>query len=157
MHNLLNAFTCVVILFTCLVPLSACTTTAPVPNSPQPISVTTLSKASQSWNGSLLPAYQAGQPEVTILRIVIQPGVSLAWHKHPIINAGIVLNGQIRVESEQGEVKEFKQGETIIELVNHWHHGGNNGTEPAELIVFYAGTVGTPLSIARKTDPSPSH
>lgn len=41
------------------------------------ISVETLTKTSNSWDGTLLPPYQQGQPEVTILKITVQPGVEL--------------------------------------------------------------------------------
>ncbi len=137
--------------FVYLTLVSACagTTTKQAPVSLYPIVVTTLAKTENSWNGRVLPEYQSGQPEVTILRIVIQPGVTLDWHKHPIINAGIIISGKIRVESEQGDTMEFKQGDTIVELVNQFHHGINHGKVPAELIVFYAGSVGSPLSIAK--------
>ncbi len=146
------------IAFAYLTFLSACAnaTTKQAPVSLKPITVTTLAKTDKSWNGSVLPGYKSGQPKVTILRIVIQPGVTLDWHKHPIINAGFVVSGQIRVESEQGDTMEFKQGDTIVELVNQFHHGINHGKVPAELIVFYAGSVGLPLSIAKSTSqPQP--
>lgn len=31
-----------------------------------------------------------------------------------------------------------------------WHYGANHGTEPVELIAFYAGVKGTPITILQK-------
>jgi len=109
---------------------------------PVPISVTTMTKSTQSWNGSTLPAYPDGQPEVTILKIVIQPGVTLEWHKHPIINAGVLLSGELTVESAKQETLLLKAGDTIVELVEQWHHGINSGNVllsfmPASLTPHY--------------------
>ena len=131
-----------------LAAFSGCTTTQNH-STENPIAVTTLVKSTQSWNGSALPEYPDGQPEVTILRISLQPGAKVDWHKHPLINAGVVLSGSLLVETEQGERLELAAGDPIVEVVNQWHHGINTGSEPTELIVFYAGTADMPLSIKR--------
>ena len=52
-----------------------------------------------------------------------------------------------RVETEASWPS--REGESVVELVEEWHHGINDGREPAEVIVFYAGEVGTPLSVER--------
>jgi len=41
-----------------------------------------------------------------------------------------------------------KAGEPIVEVVNTLHYGINEGTVPAEIVVFYAGAAGTPISNA---------
>lgn len=112
--------------------------------------VITLVKTSESWNGALLPKYLEGQPEVTILKITIPPKTKLPFHKHPEINAGVVLKGELTVVSETNDTLRIKAGEPIVELVNTWHFGKNDGTEPVELIVFYAGVKGTPITILKE-------
>jgi quercetin dioxygenase-like cupin family protein len=52
------------------------------------VQVDALAKTSLSWDGSRLPNYPKGTPEVTILRIKIPPGAQLPLHKHSVINAG---------------------------------------------------------------------
>ena len=108
-----------------------------------------LVKASTSWNGSPLPAYKKGEPEITIQRITIPPKVRLPLHKHPVINAGVLLKGKLTVVTKTGEILHLKTGDPIIEIVNQWHYGKNEGTEPAEIIVFYAGAVGEPITIEK--------
>jgi quercetin dioxygenase-like cupin family protein len=109
----------------------------------------TLAKSSNSWDGSPLPDYPTGKPEVTILKITIQPGEQLPMHEHHVINAGVLLSGKLTVVTEEGSVLHLKAGEALIETVNKWHYGKNEGDTPAEIIVFYAGTPGVPLATTK--------
>jgi quercetin dioxygenase-like cupin family protein len=109
-------------------------------------SVETLARATTSWDGARLPAYPAGQPEVTLLRIRIPPGAELPLHRHPVINAGLMLRGELTVVTETGEKLRLQTGDAIIELVNTRHYGKNEGHETAEIVVFYAGSAGQPIT-----------
>ena len=111
------------------------------------VAVKELVKSSQSWDGETLPAYPAGQPRVTILRIAIPAGAELDMHKHPVINAGVLISGQLTVLTRSGKTLHLKAGDPIVEVVNTAHFGINQGSTPAEIIVFYAGTVDTPISV----------
>jgi quercetin dioxygenase-like cupin family protein len=108
-----------------------------------------LIKSTKSWDGQLLPAYETGTPEITILRIIIPPGCALPMHLHPVINAGVLLKGELTVTTESGEVLHLKPYDPIVEVVNKWHRGINEGDIPAEIIVFYSGVEGKPLSIKK--------
>jgi quercetin dioxygenase-like cupin family protein len=110
------------------------------------VQVEPLAKSVASWNGSVLPAYPTGQPEVTVLRYRIAPGARLPLHKHPFINAAVVLTGELTVVSQNGETLQLKAGDAAIELVDQWHYGHNRGAGPVELVVFYAGIEGQPLT-----------
>ncbi|MGH1384614.1 cupin domain-containing protein [Kordia sp.] len=118
-------------------------------NTVNKIEVTTLAKTTKSWNGAPLPNYSEGTPEVTILKIVIPPKTKLNWHKHPVINAGVLLKGELTVISKANDTLHLKAGEPIVELVNAWHYGENKGAEPAEIIVFYAGVEKTPITVLK--------
>ncbi|MBK1655126.1 cupin domain-containing protein [Allochromatium vinosum] len=109
------------------------------------VEVERLARSSQSWNGHPLPAYRPEQPEITLLRFRIAPGARLPLHQHPVINAGVLLSGELTVESKAGEILHLKAGEALIELVGELHFGYNAGTEPVDLIVFYAGNVEQPI------------
>jgi quercetin dioxygenase-like cupin family protein len=111
------------------------------------VRVDALAKTSSSWDGGTLPDYARGKPEVTILRITIPPRVQLPLHKHPVINAGVLLKGELTVVTEDKKILHLKAGDAIVEVVNKWHYGRNDGNEPAELIVFYAGIRGRPITI----------
>jgi len=115
------------------------------------VKVEVLAKSIVSWDGRRLPDYAKGAPEVTILRIKIPPGAQLPLHKHPVINAGVLLTGELTVLTESNKILQVKAGESIVEVVNTWHSGKNEGTTMAEIIVFYAGAMDTPITL--KNEP----
>ena len=112
-----------------------------------PAEVEVLAVTEASWDGTPLPRYPRGHAEVTILRITIPPGTTLPIHKHLVINAGVLLRGQLTVMTESGRTLHLKAGDPIVEVVNQWHFGVNEGDEPAEIIVFYAGERGRPNTV----------
>jgi quercetin dioxygenase-like cupin family protein len=106
-----------------------------------------LAKTSRSWDGNSLPAYPPGQPKISILRITIPAGARLDIHSHPVINAGVLISGELTVLTKDGKRLNLKAGDPIVEVVNTLHYGINQGRIPAEIIVFYAGTVDTPITV----------
>jgi len=111
------------------------------------ISSTILVNESVSWDGGTFK-YVKGKPEITIQKISIGTGskeVSLAVHCHTVPLAAYVLKGSVKVVKPSGENKLFKAGDAFIEVMNKWHKGVF--VEDTELIVFYAGEKGVPLSM----------
>jgi quercetin dioxygenase-like cupin family protein len=113
------------------------------------VQVEVLAKSSFSWDGSQMPAYPKGVPEVTILKIKIPAGAQLPLHTHRVINAGVLLSGELTVVSEDNKTLHLKAGDSIIEVVNKWHYGKNEGKDTAEIMVFYAGVQDTPITIRK--------
>jgi len=105
-----------------------------------------LARSTRSWDGSALPNYPRAAPEISVVRIRIPPGMELPMHKHPVINAGYLLSGRLTVVSEAGHSLRLDAGEAIIELVDQWHYGRNDGDTVAEIVVFYAGIGGLPVT-----------
>lgn len=134
--------------------LAGCATTGPG-NMPAEdhAAVNQLVKTTQSWDGATLPHYPQGQPEITILDITIPPGVRLATHSHPVINAGVMLSGQLTVVTTNGQTLHLEAGDPIVEVVNTLHYGVNEGSVPARLIVFYAGIVDMPITLVEENKP----
>ena len=113
------------------------------------VQVEVITKTTKSWNGNMLPSYKKGQPEITILKVIIPAYTKLPVHKHPIINAGVLIKGQLTVVTKDKQVLHMKAGDPIVEVVDTWHYGENEGEIPAEIIVFYAGVVGTPITVKK--------
>ncbi len=111
------------------------------------INVEVLAETNRSWNNQQLPHYPGGIAQVTILRITIPAGMELPMHKHPVINAGIMLKGELTVVTEDSDILHLKEGDAIVEVVDKWHYGINEGKEPAEIVVFYAGEEDSPITI----------
>lgn len=106
-----------------------------------------LLKSTSSWDGTPYKAYPAGQPELTVLNIKIPPNSALKWHEHPIPNVAYVVSGKLEVQTKEGGKSiHLKAGDALPEIVDMLHRG-KTGDSPVELIVFYAGTPGTPLSL----------
>jgi quercetin dioxygenase-like cupin family protein len=59
------------------------------------------------------------------------------------------LNGELTVVTEDNRTLHLKAGESIIEVVNKWHYGKNEGNETAEILVFYAGVQDTPITLEK--------
>lgn len=126
---------------------------------PVGVKVQTLVRSGEAWNGTRLPAYPRGEPEVTVLHITIPPGMKLSMHVHPVINAGMLIRGQLLVISEAGPSLQLRAGDGLIEMVNQPHYGTNNGKEPAEIVVVYAGVKGKPITVLEPvpaTDSTPT-
>ncbi|MCL1127910.1 cupin domain-containing protein [Shewanella surugensis] len=82
------------------------------------IAVDVVIKSDTSWDGTPLPAYPTGQPEITILNITVPAGATLPIHEHPYINAGILIKGQLTVfREDNGKTLHLKAGDSITELV----------------------------------------
>jgi quercetin dioxygenase-like cupin family protein len=122
----------------------ACWTTAVMAQ--EQVKQDVLLKTSQSWDGVAYKGYPAGEPEITVLKIIIPPNTSLPWHTHPMPNAAYVLAGELTVEKKQdGSKRQLHAGETLPEMVDALHRG-YTGKDGATLIVFYAGSKGQALS-----------
>ncbi|OEK09094.1 cupin [Flavivirga aquatica] len=119
--------------------------------------VVKLSETTKSWNGDDLPEYLDGKPKITILKITIPPHTKLKVHKHLVINAGVLLKGELLVVDEHNNTLNLKAGNPIVELVNTFHHGENNTNKPAEIIVFYAGNVDVPITVLKDGNASGSN
>jgi quercetin dioxygenase-like cupin family protein len=110
-----------------------------------PLKVKTLLQTEKAWDGKAYEAYPAGRPQISVLEITIPPNTTMDWHRHPVPNAAYVVGGELKVETQNGQVTHFRTGQVIPETVGVWHRGVT-GEKAAELIVFYAGTSGVPLS-----------
>ena len=120
------------------------------PSSKGKIEKVILAESIKSWDGAMLPKYPTGQPKISILKFTIPPKTTMARHLHTVINAGVLLKGELTVIDEHDNVLKLKAGDPLVELVNTVHYGKNEGTEPVEIIVFYAGTEESTITIVEK-------
>ncbi|WP_244136495.1 cupin domain-containing protein [Burkholderia sp. BCC0405] len=116
------------------------------------VTETVLLRTTQAWDGSRYRTYPSGQPEITVVRYTIPPHAVLPWHTHPSINIGYVLSGHLTaVRRSDGKRLALGPGDVVPEMVDGAHRG-ETGDERAELIVFYAGAPGTPLTVPDRRD-----
>lgn len=111
------------------------------------ISTQTLLKSDTTYSGQKISYPQLPDNETTILKIVIPPGKTTGWHKHPYPVYAVVLQGVLTVEVEGKQPSLLKANEASSEVINTTHRGTNNGKEDVVLIAFYVGGKGKALVI----------
>lgn len=109
-----------------------------------------LIRTSRSWDGADLPDYLPGRPELVAVKYVIPAGQKLSWHYHPVINYGLLLQGELTIVREDGLERTFHAGEPVVEMVGTVHRGENRGVESVVLYMFYLSQEGLPLSVEKK-------
>lgn len=131
----------IVLLVACTISFSA----SAIESSAQ-VKVTPLLKTSSSWDGRVL-VYPTGQAEVTGIMVEIAPGGETGWHLHPVPSFGWMLQGSLDVSLKDGQIKHLHAGDALAEVVDTLHNGRNVGDDPVKIIVFYAGAVGSPVTV----------
>lgn len=111
------------------------------------VAIIELARTTQSWDGAALPDYPAGKPELIVKRYVFPRGSKLGWHHHPVMNYGIVQQGELTIIGQDGAEKIVRAGEAVVEMVGTVHHGENRGDKTVVLDMFYISQIGTPLSV----------
>ena len=104
-------------------------------------------KTTSTWDNAEYKKLKIKKPEVTVLKIVFDVGESLPMHKHDLVNVAYVKKGTLTVFTDDNKEITLHEGESLPELIGKYHYGKNTGSEPIELIVFYLGEQGTPLSV----------
>lgn len=108
---------------------------------------TELIRTSQSWDGVELPDYLQGKPEIVGIKYEIPAGQKLGIHYHPVMNFGILVQGELTIISEEGLEKVVHEGEPVVEMVGTVHHGENRGDKDVILYMFYLSQNGMDLSV----------
>lgn len=111
------------------------------------IKTTELIRTSESWDGAPLPDFPAGQPELRVLRLDFPVGAKTGWHHHPVINYGIVQQGELTIVCQDGREKTFHEGEALVEVIGTVHRGENRGAKPVILNMFYFSAPGAEITI----------
>lgn len=112
-----------------------------------------LIRTSQSWDGVELPDYLQGRPELVAVKYVFPAGQKLGWHHHPVMNYGVLVQGELTIIGQEGKEKVVHEGEAVVEMVNTIHHGENRGTKPVILYMFYLSQKGLPLAVQHPEIP----
>ena len=108
---------------------------------------TELARTDRSWDDVKLPEYLRGRPELVAMKYVFPAGEKLSWHHHPVINFGVLVEGELTIIGQDGKEKVVHEGEVVVEMVNSVHRGENRGKTPAVLYMFYLSQENRPLSV----------
>jgi quercetin dioxygenase-like cupin family protein len=134
--------------------MTSCKTAKSAADSAQQQVVSTeLIRTSQSWDGVELPDYLQGKPELVAVKYVFPAGQKLGWHHHPVMNYGVLVEGELTIIGQDGKEKVVHEGEAVVEMVNTIHHGENRGKKPVVLYMFYLAQKGMPLAVQHPEIP----
>ena len=97
--------------------------------------------------GAELPDYPVGKPELIVKRYVFPRGSKLGWHHHPVMNYGMMQQGELTIIGLDGKEKTVRAGEAVVEMVGTIHHGENRGDKTVVLDMFYISQNGTPIAV----------
>jgi len=122
-------------------------------NPVQAVQSTELIRTSQSWDGVELPDYLQGRPELVAVKYIFPAGQKLGWHHHPVMNYGILVQGELTIIGQDGKEKVVHEGEAVVEMVNTIHHGENRGSKPVILYMFYLSQKDLPLAVQHPEIP----
>ena len=122
-------------------------------NPAQKVVSTELIRTSQSWDGVELPDYFEGRPELVAVKYVFPAGQKLGWHHHPVMNYGILVQGELTIIGQDGKMKVVHEGEPVVEMVGTIHHGENRGTKDVILYMFYLSQKDLPLAVQHPEIP----
>jgi quercetin dioxygenase-like cupin family protein len=117
------------------------------------VSSTELIRTSQSWDGVELPDYLQGRPELVAVKYVFPAGKKLGWHHHPVMNYGILVQGELTIIGQNGQEKVVHEGEAVVEMVGTIHHGENRGSKDVILYMFYLSQKDMPLAVQHPEIP----
>ena len=109
-----------------------------------------LLKTVSTWDNEEYKELKIKKPEVTVLKITINVNEELPVHRHDLVNIAYVKKGTLTVITDENQKITLNAGECLPELIGKYHYGKNTGNEPVELIVFYIGEKGTPLSVDKQ-------
>ncbi len=124
-----------------------------VENTSQEVKSEELIRTDKSWDGVELPDYLQGRPELVAVKYEFPAGKKLGWHHHPVMNYGILVQGELTIIGQDGQEKVVHEGEAVVEMVNTIHHGENRGTKPVILYMFYLSQKGLPLAVQHPEIP----
>ena len=111
------------------------------------IKTTELIRTSQSWDGSILPDFPQGRPELRVIRLDFPVGAKTGWHHHTVVNYGIVQQGDLTIVCQDGSERAFHEGEPLVEVIGTIHRGENRGKKPVILVMFYFSVPGAEITI----------
>ncbi len=84
--------------------------------------------------------YPAGQAEITMAIVTMQPGQETGDHRHDAPLAAYVLEGEITVDYGPSGTRVYKAGDAFVEAFRSTHTGVNTGAGIARILAVFAGS-----------------
>lgn len=91
------------------------------------------------------------EPDVVFTTTVLAPGAKLPVHKHPYPHFVYVMSGTLTlVIVETNKTYVLPAGSFVVEPLNTWHYGVNDGTAPLTVVTTDQVPHGYPKNVILK-------
>ncbi|AAP99699.1 MULTISPECIES: cupin domain-containing protein [Prochlorococcus] len=127
-------------------PISACSQKKEISKNIDSVVVETLISATESWNGDTYK-YPEGKAQMTLQKIVAQPGFQTDLHFHPQPGIAYVVRGTISCRTIDGTSLKVGPGESFATPQDTIHYCANDGDEAALIFVASAGAKGKKTTV----------
>ena len=104
-------------------------------------------KSTKTADGEPLQLPQSGTAEIVSVIGTLEPGGRTARHQHPVPVYVYVMEGELEVQTEGGEPRNYKAGEAFLESVNQWHQAFNRTDAQTKILVVFIGEEGKPTTV----------
>jgi quercetin dioxygenase-like cupin family protein len=114
------------------------------------VQVTPIARTNTTVTGQPITVPQ--HPDVVVSIATFPPGARIPEHQHPHPHYVYVLEGVLTVvNTDAHKTFDVKAGDFVVEMMDTWHYGINNGTVPVKLLVIDQVPQGAPNNmVARK-------
>ncbi len=92
--------------------------------------------------------YPAGQAEITMAIVTMQPGQQTGDHRHDAPLAAYVLEGEITVDYGEAGTRVYRTGDAFVEAFRSTHSGVNTGSGIARILAVFAGSDAVSNTVA---------
>lgn len=83
--------------------------------------------------------YPSGPAVVTASIVTIAPGADTVWHQHGVPMFAYILEGELSVDYGAHGVRQYKQGDSLVEAMAVTHRGTNKGPAMVRILAVYMG------------------
>ena len=113
------------------------------------VQVTPVARTNTTVTGQ--PIVVPDHPDVIVSIATFPPGSRLPEHQHPHPHYVYVLEGVLTVvNTDAHKTFDVKAGAFVVEMMDTWHYGINNGTVPVRLLVIDQVPHGAPNNMVQR-------
>lgn len=113
------------------------------------VQVTPIARTNTTITGQ--PITVPEHPDVVVSIATFPPGARIPEHQHPHPHYVYVLEGVLTVvNTDAHKTFDVKAGDFVVEMMDTWHYGINNGTVPVRLLVIDQVPHGAPNNMVQR-------
>ena len=127
-------------------PIASCSAKKETSLENEPVVVETLISATESWNGDPYK-YPSGIAQMTLQRIIAQPGFKTPLHFHSQPGIAYLVKGNLSCGTVDGKFLKVAPGDSFAAPQDTVHYCESVGKEAALVFVASAGVEGEKLTI----------